>query len=118
MASQPGMTPDKPSILKAVYQSPRTSQDLAAPPAHIFSQQLSTSISPSGKYSPAERTAYLSELRGSIASLQADVNAFLTAKMEEDKQREAQESGGVAGTTDEKKEEDNYGEEIVNDEDE
>ncbi|KAF3482697.1 uncharacterized protein GIQ15_02021 [Arthroderma uncinatum] len=117
MASQSDTTLDKSSILTAVYQSPRTSQDTAAPPAHVFAQQLSASVSPSGEHSPAKRTAYLAELRGSIISLQADVNAFLTEKMEDDKRREAQESGGVAAA-DEKKEEDNYGEEVVNDEDE
>lgn len=41
------------------------------------------------------------------------MNAFLTEKMEDDKLREQ-----GSGTTDDKKEEDNYGEEVVNDEDE
>ncbi|KAM5467067.1 hypothetical protein MauCBS54593_005687 [Microsporum audouinii] len=113
MASQSNLRPEKQVVLKAVYQSPRTPEETTAPPAHLFSQRLSTSLPPSGEYSLAERTAYLAELRTSIVSLQADVNAFLTEKMEDDKLREQ-----GSGTTDDKKEEDNYGEEVVNDEDE
>ncbi|KAM5429540.1 hypothetical protein McanMca71_006835 [Microsporum canis] len=113
MASQSNSRPEKQVVLKAVYQSPRTSEETTAPPAHLFSQRLSASIPPFGEYSLAERTAYLAELRTSIVSLQADVNAFLTEKMEDDKLREQ-----GSGTTDDKKEEDNYGEEVVNDEDE
>ncbi|EGE08669.1 hypothetical protein TEQG_07629 [Trichophyton equinum CBS 127.97] len=109
MASDPKAS--KEPVLKAVYQAPRTSQETAEPSAHTFTRQLSASIPPPGENSTAERTKYLAELRGSIVSLQADVNAFLTEKMEEDKLRDAQGSA----TIDDKTKEDNYGEEVVDD---
>ncbi|EFQ99514.1 hypothetical protein MGYG_02528 [Nannizzia gypsea CBS 118893] len=102
----------KTALLKAIYQAPRTSQETTEPPARVFTKQLSAAIPPSDEHSPAGRTAYLAELRGSIVSLQADVNTFLTEKMEEDKLRDIQQGGA---TTDDKTEEDNYGEEVVND---
>lgn len=55
--------------------------------------------------STADRTAYLSSLQSSVKTLQADINAFLTQKMEADKA--AGEKGADA------KEEENYGEEVV-----
>lgn len=57
----------------------------------------------------AEKTAYLSTLRSSVISLQQELNTFLTVKMEEDKAT----STVVAGEVDEQKAEQNYGEEVV-----
>ncbi|KAI7968462.1 hypothetical protein EIK77_006481 [Talaromyces pinophilus] len=62
----------------------------------------------------ATKKAYLSELRGLVILVQAEVNVFLTERMEEDKQR----AGGGATSKDaeqEEKEEENYGEENVED---
>lgn len=58
--------------------------------------------------SPKERTAYLNALRKGVVEMQEKVNKDLTLRMEEDKATE-----GKAAVVDEKKEEDNYGEEIV-----
>lgn len=88
--------------LTATYKSPTsepftTTQSLAAPP--------STSV--------ADKTAYLSSLRKALASTQEQVNKELTERMEQDKAREGGNSKGV----DDAKEEENYGEEVVEDED-
>jgi hypothetical protein len=57
------------------------------------------------KPTTSERTAYLSALRATTKQLQADVNKFLTDKMEEDKAK----SG--TGKKQDELEEQNYGEE-------
>jgi hypothetical protein len=62
------------------------------------------------------KTKYLSDLRQSVTSLQDQVNKELTARMEEDKAREAAAANG-AKTVDDEKEEENYGEEVVEEED-
>ncbi|KAF2639140.1 hypothetical protein P280DRAFT_429509, partial [Massarina eburnea CBS 473.64] len=67
----------------------------------IFTHNL-----PSATPNPStpDRIAYLSALHSSVKDLQADINAFLTQKMEEDK---------VAGAkVDDAKFEQNYGEEV------
>lgn len=62
-------------------------------------------------HSTEEKTAYLSALRSAVTKLQEDVNIFLTQKMEEDKGAAAVSTGKV----DDKREEENYGEEIIDD---
>lgn len=57
---------------------------------------------------PADHAPYLASLRGAAAALQDNVNRELTRRMEEDKARE--------GKADEVKEEENYGEEVVEEE--
>lgn len=52
--------------------------------------------------------------------MQEKINQELTARMEEDKAREAENANGSkvnGGVIDEAKEEDNYGEEVVEEED-
>lgn len=95
-------SPRAPPTLKADYLSPGALQ--------TFSHQL-PATSPAA--STKKKTAYLSALRTSIVKLQEEVNTFLTTKMEEDKAITAANGPKV----DEKKEEDNYGEEVVEDED-
>lgn len=56
----------------------------------------------------ADHAPYLLSLRSAVAKLQDDVNRELTARMEEDKARE--------GKADEVREEENYGEEVVEEE--
>jgi len=56
----------------------------------------------------SERTSYLTELRKSVTTVQDQINVFLTRKMEEDIQK-----AGVAEAVDDAKEEENYGEEVV-----
>lgn len=84
--------------LTATYKSPAsepftTSQSIPAPP--------STSVS--------DKTAYLSSLRQAVTSTQEQINKELTERMEQDKAREGSNSRGV----DDAKEEENYGEEVV-----
>jgi len=64
---------------------------------------------------PTNKTAYLAALRQATAKMQDHINAELTTRMEEDKAREAStnRSSKVKGAVDEAKEEDNYGEEVV-----
>lgn len=66
----------------------------------------------SSNSSTDERVAYLAALQSSIKILQADVNTFLTEKMDQDRQIASQTGTKV----DDVKEEDNYGEEVVEDE--
>jgi EKC/KEOPS complex subunit GON7 len=54
-----------------------------------------------------QRTAYLAALRSSVTQVQAEVNIFLTKKMEEDNAKSGK------GTVNDEKEEENYGEEVV-----
>ncbi|KAF2005046.1 hypothetical protein P154DRAFT_571262 [Amniculicola lignicola CBS 123094] len=86
-----------PSV-EAVYTSPITSS-----PVTISSPTSLPTISSSP--STEDRVAYLAKLQTSIKTLQADVNAFLTQKMEDDK--------AAAGKIDDAKEEENYGEEVI-----
>lgn len=90
------------ATLEAHYSSPKTTT--------TFAQPLNA---PSTNLSTEEKTAYLSTLRKSVSNLQEEVNVFLTQEMERDKAGLSE--GG--GKTDEKKEEDNYGEEVLGDED-
>jgi hypothetical protein len=63
--------------------------------------------------------AYLGALRKATAELQERINAELTQRMEEDKTRDItgrSERGVKDGGEDERKEEENYGEEVVEDE--
>lgn len=83
--------------LKANYAGPSTTQ--------AFQHTLPARYSQSTE----EKTEYLSTLRISMVKLQAEVNEFLTARMEEDKASAA----GDVHTVDDKNEEENYGEEVV-----
>lgn len=114
MASLPNTPVGKPIILRAVYVGP-TSPDPAqteAPLHHAIQHELSTSLSSQSGDGVTKKVAYLSELRVAVTSLQAEFNAYLTARMEEDNARTSRLAG-----KDEAKEEENYGEEVV-DEDE
>ena len=99
MASASSSVSGKP--LKAIYSSPNASKTF-----EYSLPRLST------QHSTEEKTAYLSALRSSVVKLQEGVNNFLTAKMEEDKAATSQTPGSV----DDKKEEENYGEEVVEEE--
>jgi hypothetical protein len=86
--------------LKATYSSPTNApfiheQPLQAPPTS----------------STKDKTTYLSALRKATVDLQERINKELTARMEEDKARDA--SGRGKESIDDKKEEENYGEEVV-----
>lgn len=81
--------------LVALYASPGSE--------HTFSSPL-----PDPKTETVQqKTGYLSKLRSNITQLQSDVNAFLTAKMEEDKANQTDSKRAQ----DEQKAEEMYGEE-------
>ena len=81
--------------LRAEYTAPKNSKD--------FEKTL-----PSCDITNTEgKTEYLAALRGSVGKLQDEINTFLTAKMEEDKALAARAGAKV----DDRKEEENYGEE-------
>lgn len=93
--------------LSATYTSPTN-----AP----FTIPLPISI-PADSTTVEKKAAYLSALRQSVTSLQQQVNKELTARMEEDKAREASEATAKGGkVVDDEKEEENYGEEVQEDE--
>jgi len=89
------------ATLEALYKSPKTTT--------TFTHPLNA---PSANFSTEEKTAYLSTMRKSVSKLQEEVNAFLTQEMERDKAGPVQDGVKV----DDKKEEDNYGEEVLDDE--
>lgn len=98
MAHQP--EDSSPTVtLKADYAAPNEAKSFAYP------------LPPATNESTEQKTAYLSALRKSVTKLQEDINLFLTQKMEDDK--------GLASTdgskVDDKKEEENYGEETLDD---
>ena len=88
-------------LLSATYQSPES-----APFTHA--QKLAAPASTS----TADKTQYLSALRKATAGMQEQINNELTARMEEDKARDAS-----ASKIDDAKEEENYGEEEAGEED-
>ncbi|KAK3297752.1 Gon7 family-domain-containing protein [Chaetomium fimeti] len=64
------------------------------------------------------KAKYLSELRQSVISTQGQINRELTARMDEDKRREAvAATANGAKVVDDEKEEENYGEEVQEGED-
>jgi len=98
------------------------SQPTAHPPpptTHSFSHPLPNAETPTTE----EKTKYLSALRTATTKLQSEINAFLTAKMEEDKKAAIDTAAAgekkVRIEDDEKAEEEyeeEYGEEVVEEE--
>ncbi|QSZ32515.1 hypothetical protein DSL72_002093 [Monilinia vaccinii-corymbosi] len=92
--------------LSATYSSPNNEKF-----EHI--RKLPT---PTTSDNVSDRTAYLGALRKATVEMQEKINKELTARMAEDKLRETG-SKVHGGVIDEAKEEDNYGEEMVDEED-
>ncbi|KAL7787102.1 hypothetical protein V8C37DRAFT_270683 [Trichoderma ceciliae] len=97
------------TALMASYSSPTSApfsitESIPAPP---------TPLDPAGK------SKYLESLRASVATAQDRINKELTARMEEDKTREAAVGArtAVAEEEEEEEEEENYGEEVQEEED-
>jgi hypothetical protein len=98
-------TPLAHNTMASPTNDPLTAQyNSSASPSHTFSHDL-----PSCPTNPTTdlRITYLSSLRSGVSHLQGQVNTFLTQKMERDKNQTSQP------TRDEEKEEENYGEEII-----
>lgn len=75
---------------------------------------------PSGTTNPTvpDKTKYLQDLRKATVAMQDQINKELTQRMEQDKvQEEAGKNGKTSKGVDEAKEEDYYGEEVVEEED-
>lgn len=87
--------------LKAHYRSPSGTKTFTYSMTSIPTEPSTT-----------DKTDHLSSLRSSTVKLQEEINVFLTAKMDEDKTQAAADSLKV----DEAKEEENYGEEVVDEE--
>lgn len=93
-------------LLTATYDSPTNA-------AFTYNHKLSAPATSD----TTDRVAYLAALRKSTAELQERINTELTQRMEEDKARDATGAavkGKKNGVLDEGKEEENYGEEVVN----
>lgn len=96
--------PEKNSrSLTATYTSPANEPFTVA---ETIPAPLSASV--------ADKTQYLQALRQAVDDTQARINRELTARMQEDKSRDATASkqGAAKPDVDEDKEEENYGEEI------
>jgi hypothetical protein len=123
-----GSSPAQQALLTAIYSSPSY--------APFALRRPIAAAPPTGDGDTAGRTAFLGALVRELEGLQEDANRELTARMEEDAAREAAAGGAEgsskaagkggkegkkngAGVVDEIKEEENYGEEVVEeDEDE
>jgi hypothetical protein len=100
-------SPQQYQILSATYQSPSNE-----PFKHVQKLPAPTTSK------TTDRTTYLAALRKATAEMQETINKELTLRMEEDKTREAAANGiSKSKVVDEAKEEDNYGEEVVEEED-
>ncbi|PYI09883.1 hypothetical protein BO78DRAFT_394736 [Aspergillus sclerotiicarbonarius CBS 121057] len=90
--------------LRAVYSAPQQS--------HTFEHTIT---SPFPSIDVPAKVTYLAELRKLVPTIQNDINVFLTERMEDDKK--AAEAQGRQVSDKEAKEEENYGEEVVEEED-
>jgi hypothetical protein len=95
---------------KAAYASPSSDSFTITKP-----------LVPPKSCSVDEKSRYLQDLRSAAASVQDQVNKELTQRMEEDKARETASTGTSATrhkrAADDAREEENYGEEVVDAED-
>ena len=91
------MAPDTQNILTADYQSGKESAEFRRTLGSIAADPPT-----------AKKVEYLASLRTSVAGLQEEINTFLTRKMDEDKT-----SSSKSRTLDDRREEENYGEEVV-----
>ena len=98
-------------ILTATYASPTNAPFTVSLP-------LAT---PQGGKSIKDQTDYLANLRKSVLSAQEQINKELTARMDEDKSRDAEAAPSPnkkrKPAVDEAEEEQNYGEEVVEEDD-
>ncbi|KAL8346538.1 hypothetical protein RB601_003786 [Gaeumannomyces tritici] len=96
------------SVVSATYKSP-TNEPFAA----ASDITTATPVPPSAALSLEDKTKFLQDLRASVSAVQEQVNKELTRRMDDDKAREATAGNPV----DEAKEEQNYGEEVVDEDD-
>ncbi|KAI1086544.1 hypothetical protein F5B19DRAFT_137645 [Rostrohypoxylon terebratum] len=103
---------------KPIHSSSSSSSSSPSNPASTTPFTLATSLALPDPDSSARKIMYLETLRKAVLKLQEQVNSELTARMEE----EARETAVIPtaskrlGIVDEAAEEENYGEEVVEDE--
>ncbi|KAK2627558.1 hypothetical protein QTJ16_003524 [Diplocarpon rosae] len=105
MSTQSPPSSESAALLCATYSSPSNAS---------FTHTMSLSTLPR---TTAQKKTYLAALRQATAQMQEVVNKELTARMEEDNKKAAEGKDSVVncgkGQVDEKMEEENYGEEVV-----
>ncbi|KAI1652842.1 hypothetical protein F4813DRAFT_394291 [Daldinia decipiens] len=113
---------NRAAYLKATYTNSNSS-DPSISSAEAFALSTSLSLPESG--TTDHKTLYLRTLREAVSSLQDDVNSELTARMEKEAHEAAVIGDGkrggksiTAAGVDEAVEEENYGEEVVEDDEE
>lgn len=94
------MAQDKASTVRADYASPQST--------HVIQHSVGA---PDEALTTESKVAYLNKLRFTVVQLQGQVNDFLTQKMEDDKAIASK----IGAAVDDKKEEENYGEELAED---
>ncbi|OTA51964.1 hypothetical protein K449DRAFT_258390 [Hypoxylon sp. EC38] len=116
--------------VRAIYTNSKHADNPSpSPPSSTTSFNISTPLSLPNSDSTTYKTAYLSDLREVVSALQERVNGELTARMEEEAREVASMSttsttngkvgkSVVAAGVDEAAEEENYGEEVVGDDEE
>ncbi|XXG98016.1 low-affinity phosphate transporter [Hypoxylon texense] len=120
-------TPTPTTHLKATYTNSH-SANISSFATQSF--EIATPLSlPEDASSTEQKTAYLRRLRDAVSDLQSRVNSELTARMEDEARSSAATAAATAGNkagngvngvggVDEEAEEENYGEEVVGDDDE
>ncbi|KAI0381659.1 hypothetical protein F5Y04DRAFT_65422 [Hypomontagnella monticulosa] len=117
----PSSTLDATAALKATYTNSNSQSADSSTLSSTTPFTVSTPLSLPSSDSPAHKTAYLTSLRDAVTALQERVNSELTARMEAEARETAATSpttngksgkGATAGV-DEAAEEENYGEEVV-----
>ena len=92
------------STLTATYT---TATQTSAP--FTITSAIATSPTPTTSTPLEQKTAYLRSLRAAVLGAQEEINRELTQRMEEDNAR----AGGTAAAGKDAREEENYGEEMV-----
>ncbi|KAL9067145.1 MAG: hypothetical protein Q9157_006900 [Trypethelium eluteriae] len=93
----------------AVYDSPIESHTFILPSSESSASSSQPAQSNEASLSSDPQSEYLHSVRSSVSKLQAEINTFLTKKMEEDKGEVKAEDAQA---------EENYGEEVADDNEE
>ncbi|KAI1206523.1 uncharacterized protein F4807DRAFT_223406 [Annulohypoxylon truncatum] len=112
---------NKTTQITATYtNSNSTSDPSSSSPSSTTPFTLSTPLTLPDSDSSTHKTSYLNTLREAVSTLQERINSELTTRMEEEAREVAAASAAVKGASvsavDEVAEEENYGEEVVEDE--
>ncbi|RAH71743.1 uncharacterized protein BO66DRAFT_390594 [Aspergillus aculeatinus CBS 121060] len=111
MSSTTPTTTTTTTKLQAIYTAPHQQSQTFTQPIAAPLPAAAAATSSTDPAHTQTKIAYLAELRKQVPALQNEINIFLTEKMEEDKR-------AADGQLSEKeaKEEANYGEEVVDEE--